>query len=235
MESIHVPTLPSECISNTVQGDGIKTDGFTFAQLQAKKMDMEAKLQALGSVMDSHKVNMKTPLITPDGFPRADLDVALIRTTRAKIIHIQNDLKSLMSVIERHIHAYFASKSQDDVTEDSDLKLDLKTTISSPSQTNKHTLDRCLAKVNSIVHNSPSAVAGLQIGDKISSFGHINFSNHDCLNQIKNLVQESEGRLIHVQVMRELKCGQIQELTLSLTPSKSWGGRGLLGCHILPL
>ncbi|EPQ67186.1 Bgt-1963 [Blumeria graminis f. sp. tritici] len=193
METIHAPTLPSGSNSNTVQGDGIQTDGFTFAQLQAKKMDMEAKLQALGSVMDLHEVDMKTPLITQDGFPRADLDVALIRTTRAKIIHIQNDLKSLMSVIERHIHAYFASKGQDDVTEDSELKSDLKTTTSSPSHTNKHTLARCFAKVNSIVYNSPSAAAGLQIGDKISSFGHINFSNHDRLNQIKNLVQESEG------------------------------------------
>ena len=26
-----------------------------------------------------------------------------------------------------------------------------------------------------------------------------------------------------------------QELQLSLTPKANWGGRGLLGCHLLPL
>lgn len=29
--------------------------------------------------------------------------------------------------------------------------------------------------------------------------------------------------------------GQTQELRLTLVPRQNWGGRGMLGCHILPL
>lgn len=65
----------------------------SFAELQLKKDNMEAELKALSGVLDSvscgrlpvmvphstngsqHRVNMDTPLLTPDGFPRADIDV----------------------------------------------------------------------------------------------------------------------------------------------------------------
>ena len=37
---------------------------------------MEEELKALSSVLDSHGVDMNTSLLTADGFPRSDLDVA---------------------------------------------------------------------------------------------------------------------------------------------------------------
>ncbi|KAI5271647.1 putative 26S proteasome regulatory subunit [Ascosphaera acerosa] len=58
---------------------------------------------------------MTTSLLTFDGFPRTDIDVATsqfyttFRTTRARIIHRRNDYKSLMDVLEKKMHEHFAA------------------------------------------------------------------------------------------------------------------------------
>jgi 26S proteasome non-ATPase regulatory subunit 9 len=92
MENLHAPTVPSGPTSVPLT-NGTNT-GLSLAQLQAKKDNIEAEIRALSSVLDSvrhshkytlqnryinviqHGVDMNTRLITPDGFPRADLDVA---------------------------------------------------------------------------------------------------------------------------------------------------------------
>ena len=91
MENLHAPTVPSGPTSVPAI-NGNHTAGLSFAQLQAKKGNLESELRALSSVLDSvctmsfvssvmlilfqHGVDMNTRLTTPDGFPRADLDVA---------------------------------------------------------------------------------------------------------------------------------------------------------------
>merc|ERR1712144_201369 len=75
MENLHAPTVPSGPTSGPV-ANGTQSSGLTLAQLQAKKDNLEAEIRALGGVLDSHGVDMNTRLLTPDGFPRADLDVA---------------------------------------------------------------------------------------------------------------------------------------------------------------
>jgi len=96
MENLHAPTVPSG--PTTVPAlNGSQTNGLTFAQLQAKKDNIEAEIRALGSVLESvgspsnsvmpgteilqHGVDMNTRLLTPDGFPRADIDVAQSNTS----------------------------------------------------------------------------------------------------------------------------------------------------------
>lgn len=72
-----------------------------MAELQQKKANMEAELRALGGVLDSvsgqratrlraegltapkHGVDMNTPLLTRDGYPRADIDVAQSKSSFA--------------------------------------------------------------------------------------------------------------------------------------------------------
>ena len=73
MDNIHAPTVPSGPTSSAHTNG--HAEHLSFAELQKKKDDIEAELKALGSVLDSHNVNMETPLLTRDGFPRADIDV----------------------------------------------------------------------------------------------------------------------------------------------------------------
>lgn len=53
MENLHAPTVPSGPTSGRGHTNGLKTDGLTIDELQAKKDSMEAELRALGGVLDS--------------------------------------------------------------------------------------------------------------------------------------------------------------------------------------
>jgi 26S proteasome non-ATPase regulatory subunit 9 len=53
MENLHAPTVPSGPVSGPASTNGIQTDGLTFAQLQAKKDNIEAEIKALSGVLDS--------------------------------------------------------------------------------------------------------------------------------------------------------------------------------------
>ncbi|KAL3424816.1 26S proteasome non-ATPase regulatory subunit 9 [Phlyctema vagabunda] len=234
MENLHAPTVPSGPTSAAGATNGVQTNGLSFSQLQAKKDNLEAEISALSSVLDSHGVDMSTRLITPDGFPRADLDVAQIRTTRARIIYLRNDYKSLMSVIEKHIHEHFARQAEEsregNTNSNNELATPGSSDIPAPQQ-----LGPPFAKVNSVVAGSPAESAGLKVGDEIRNFGYVNRSNHDGLKRVGECVQGNEGRNVMVKVSRADASQRRQELQLTLTPRKDWGGRGLLGCHILPL
>ena len=52
MENLHAPTVPSGPTSAPVT-NGNQTAGLSFAQLQAKKDNLEAEIRALSSVLDS--------------------------------------------------------------------------------------------------------------------------------------------------------------------------------------
>ncbi|TGO46749.1 hypothetical protein BOTNAR_0567g00030 [Botryotinia narcissicola] len=227
MENLHAPTIPSGPTSGPGAANGMQTNGLTFAQLQAKKDNIEAEIKALSG----HAVDMNTRLLTPDGFPRADLDVAQIRTTKSQIIYLKNDHKALMSVIEKHIHEHFARLAETPNTEEPAVD-EVQASRIVPSFDEPAPLDVPFAKVKSVAAGSPADEAGLKAGDTIRNFGYVNHANNDGLKRVGECVQGNEGREVMVKVSRDL--GR-QELQLSLTPRRKWGGRGLLGCKILPL
>jgi 26S proteasome regulatory subunit N4 len=71
---------------------------------------------------------------------------------------------------------------------------------------------------------------GLQPNDKIVKFGICYAHNNAKLARVAEIVQVSEGRTIDVVVLRD--GGRV---SLKLTPRSGWGGRGMLGCHLLPM
>ncbi|EHA57451.1 hypothetical protein MCOR27_011042 [Pyricularia oryzae] len=232
MDSLHAPTIPSgPTTAPTANG---RAGHLTIAELQRKKDDLEAELRALGGVLESHNVDMNTNLLTPDGFPRADIDVPQIRTTRARIIHLRNDYKDLMATIEKQLHEHFASLN-DEEEEDITANRQQEQQASQLTDSVPETLELPFAKVNSVVDNSPADSAGLKAGDLVRNFGYVNRTNHDGLKKVAECVQGNEGQTILVKVSRSTGSGQTQELQLSIRPRRDWGGRGLLGCHIIPI
>ncbi|KAI0102921.1 hypothetical protein GGR51DRAFT_525865 [Nemania sp. FL0031] len=230
MDTLHAPTVPSGPSSRPLANGNVKQ--LSFAELQQKKDNMEAELKALGGVLDSHGVNMETPLLTRDGFPRADIDVAQIRTTRSRIIHLKNDYKDLMNAIEKHLHEHFASLQGAEDAAPTAVPANRATMM---GDSIPETLDVPFAKVNSVVADSPAEAAGLRAGDEIRNFGYVNKDNNDGLKKVAECVQGNEGQRVLVKITRRGDSGTQQELQLYLTPRRNWGGRGLLGCHIIPI
>ncbi|KZF24236.1 26S proteasome non-ATPase regulatory subunit 9 [Xylona heveae TC161] len=249
MDDIHAPTVTSgPTTSGSGVANGSNLEHLSLMELIAEKDKVEEELKALGSVLDSHNVNMNTSLTTFDGYPRADIDVAQIRTTRARIIRLRNDFKNLMSKIETGLHSHYsaaaaaaaAATSQPPATHHEGPTVGGASTASSvPGSVNAASasglIETPFAKVNSVVEGSPADEAGLKAGDRVRRFGTATWLNHEKLTKVAEVVRQNEGRPIQVKIVRKNPMTQAdQELLLHLTPRSGWGGRGLLGCHLVP-
>lgn len=223
---LHVPSGPTSSATG-----GAPSDNLTLPQLITRKDNLEAELKALGSVLDSHGVNMNTTLTTFDGYPRDDVDVAQVRVTRARIIALRNDWKSIMDRIEKGLHAQFEDMKKNGTTDTTPPSAAGPLTVD-PSTVSA--LETPFTKVNSVEHGSPAHEAGLKAGDLIRSFGDANWMNHDRLRNVGEVVQRNLGRPILVKIVRGTG-SQAQELQLRVTPRAGWGGRGTLGCHVVPI
>lgn len=106
------------------------------------------------------------------------------------------------------------------------------------------------AKVNTVANGSPAQQAGLQVDDEVLRFGELAATTaHRSPTQrdLGNLpTAVREGAEVIVMVLRkgtsadpsggaELAATRRVIKQLRLTPASGWGGRGLLGCHLLPL
>ncbi|KAI9189108.1 putative 26S proteasome regulatory subunit [Blastocladiella emersonii ATCC 22665] len=183
--------------------------------LMAEKDALEADLTTMHDVLKSHKVSVDDPLVDAQGFPRADVDVYAIRKLRTDIISRRNDLKDMYKRIEAallDVHKFPAEPAA--------------APPANGGASSRPT--RPFARVNAVSPDSPASAAGLKRGDHILGFGSLDATNHDSLKALLPLVAAHENRALAIIVQRES-----ETLTLSLTPRK-WGGRGLLGCHIVP-
>ena len=111
-----------------------------------------------------------------------------VRTTRARIIHLRNDYKALVSKLELGLHDHHAAYQASQPA--------LASTSSQPSGNSAASsgiVDAPFAKVNSIVTGSPVDQAGLKTGDRIRKFENVNFMNHERLSKVAEAVQRNKG------------------------------------------
>jgi 26S proteasome regulatory subunit N4 len=206
MEDLHAPTVASGPTSHS-QINGTEKEP-TFQELVTQKENLEAELDALGSVLDSvwfkidmnprsearlisyhkHGVNMNTSLTTFDGYPRADIDVAQIRTTRARIIRLKNDHKAVMKKLEVAVQEQFAAKAAENEASRAQEQAQPTEEPSSSSA-----IEPPFARVNTVTPRSPADQAGLKADDKVVRFGTANFTNHERLRKVAQVVQQNEN------------------------------------------
>jgi 26S proteasome regulatory subunit N4 len=116
------------------------------------------------------------------------------RLTRVRIIHLRNDHKEIMKHLERGLHAHFAALEQASAASATTPTPATQTTINPAIATSQNEIVEIpFAKVNSIVNGSPADQAGLKVGDRICSFGGVNWVNHARLSKVAEVVQQNEG------------------------------------------
>ncbi|KAI0345968.1 hypothetical protein BDW22DRAFT_1353611 [Trametopsis cervina] len=187
--------------------------------LMLRKDAIEAEISSRFEILKANNCTMQTPLVDAEGFPRADMDIWEVRHARVRIIELRNDLNATMESIYKGLQGVY------------DPTLVINEEPSVPSSSNPSGLDP-FAKVDGVAPGSPAASAGLTRDDLILSFGSLtkaSFSSNSLV-PLANLVAANENHEIAVRVLRT---GD-EIVTLSFTPRKGWGGRGLLGCHIVP-
>ncbi|KAJ3741655.1 hypothetical protein EV360DRAFT_57839 [Lentinula raphanica] len=188
-------------------------------ELMDRKKNIEAEIGAHITILKANQSTMQSPLVDPDGFPRADIDIYAVRGARVRIIELRNDLKDVTAAIGKALEVIYSqpqSEPRKDIPESTATSKEL-----SP-----------FARVDGVAPGSPAAEAGLCREDLIVKFGQLVSTSFTSgsLSPIAELVGASENQSIGIRVLRK---GQSTTF-LSLTPRKGWGGRGMLGCHIAP-
>lgn len=189
---------------------------------------IEQSLDEYAAVLDRNHIDLTTPLITPDGYPRSDIDVASVRIARTAIIRLRNDYKAIEKQMESAVHEAFKNGTS--------IESERQAATPDNAQTAAAAVDAAFCFINSVASGSPAESAGFLKDDKIVTFGLINLTNHDKLQGLAREVQRALGqsRAIPVTITRQEQ-GLPVVLKKSLRPQNDWGGRGSVGAHFLPI
>ena len=200
--------------------DDIDFESLNFIQLSHVKDEIENQLNILFDLL-RHKYNadMDTPLVTPDGFPRSDLDVVTIRLLRIRIIRLRNDDRKVIHLLDDRMAQEFATRKQHrGRRRRTDYILYIKVPHSiCPSE--RSSLWRTCFQFR------------VEEGDQIIVFDDdIHAANNNKLGSLVSRVRSKQNEEIKV----DLKRGE-ERITLKLIPSDNWDGQGLLGCRLIPI
>ncbi|CBQ72760.1 related to 26S proteasome non-ATPase regulatory subunit 9 [Sporisorium reilianum SRZ2] len=186
-----------------------RTQAMALLELQKQ---LDADMARHTAVLASNGITMQTPLIDAHGFPLADKDLMAIRTAKQRINVLRNDSKAVRDRVAQL------------------LQLAINGDAVAQPATPKVQESKPFAKVNSVAEASPAQTAGLIQGDLIVKFGSVTADEPKGLAALAAPGVVVDGTSIQLLVDR-----QGQAVNLTLTPRAGWGGRGLLGCHLLPL
>ncbi|KAJ1599224.1 hypothetical protein NDA14_004671 [Ustilago hordei] len=202
-----------------------RTEAMSLLELQKQ---LDADISRHMAVLTYNGVNMATPLIDPHGFPLGNKDLMAIRSARQRINVLRNDSKALRDRISKLLELAI---NGDALPPSSSVAATASTRGTTGSQQEL----RAFAIVNSVADNSPAQTAGLEAGDQILKFSRVTAEDPEGLGALAALAAPGvvvDGAGIELLVQRE---GVADTVVLTLIPRAGWGGRGLLGCHLLPL
>jgi 26S proteasome non-ATPase regulatory subunit 9 len=198
----------------------------TYEELLGRKIQIEEEISELYKILEEEgNVGMTGKLVDTEGYPRADLDLYKVKSTRQKINCLQNDFKHLMERMEQELIKIHANK-EESVNHTS-------TNITNNLQSEKH---KPFLKVTQVDFGSPSFEAGFKLNDKIVQFGPFTISNTRNLSEIAEHVKSKVDKIILVSILRSENNKENSEtkMILKLIP-KSWNGQGFLGCKLVNL
>lgn len=213
-------------------------------KLMEKRTTLEAEMNALIETLSQPGgPGLTGNLVDSEGFPRADIDIPTVRGHRHRLAELQNDHKDITETINQNILVLHSAKltatsttaknSSDalgSTIQDSSVNVGISGSFNyavgdtSCAMDTDVLLGRPFAVVDEIIESSPAAEDGLELGDQVVKFGHVEFGEN--LNQrLAAEAQAYQGQEVPMVVLR-----QGAPISLTVTP-RAWAGFGLLGCH----
>ncbi|KAI5676243.1 hypothetical protein M9H77_07193 [Catharanthus roseus] len=211
-------------------------------KLMEKRSALEAEMNAIiESLCQPGGPGLSRNLVDSEGFPRADIDIPTVRANRCRLAVLRNDHEDITEKINQNIQVLHSAKlaptsvaaedTSDMVTNNHSTNIGISATSnysdlgSTSSAMNVDViLSKPFAMVDEITEGSPAAEDGLQLGDQVVKFGHVEFGEN-LLQRLAAEAQANRGQALPMIVLRQ---GAI--INLTVTP-RVWEGRGLLGCH----
>lgn len=208
-------------------------DGHDLQTLQIIKQDIEAQLSTLFDILKTRlRADMDTQLVSSDGFPRSDVDVVGIRLVRVRIIRLRNDHRQVLRHLEQRMVEHFQRARQSNNLLETDTETITNDAMEEDENTTTaRTYHIPFANVLEVAVNGPAHIAGLQEGDMIVLFDDIHAGNFRSLQELSIVVQRLLEQTVPVHVIG----ADSSRRTLTLRPRVNWGGRGALGCRIVPI
>jgi len=206
--------------------------------LQREVLEIEA--DAIFSELTSVGVNGEPPaglkgsLIDEEGFPRGDIDIYNVRNKRRRLAEINTDHKILMKTMEGLTTQIFEISRNTFLLEEQEARKAEKPDISPPIEVISNVFPKTvghlipMAILDEVLDLSPASQSGIKNGDLLLKFGSIVAEDSSALQSIARLVGSSVEKPIDLLIKRN---EELIEMTLI---PRTWGGRGLLGCHLTP-
>ncbi|KAN0066515.1 putative 26S proteasome regulatory subunit [Thecaphora frezii] len=203
----------------------------------SKRVDEE--LQFHQATLSANGVGLKSSLIDANGFPLPDKDLVAIRSARNRIAMLHSDSRAVRERVSKLLELAINGDPTDAATARTTTASERNTSGSIPALSTTATTASLqpFARINSVAVGSPAEAAGLRSQDLVLRFSSIDYRNSDGLKALARPGVVVDGVALEVVVQRGGSAPlQTQDATtLRLVPASGWGGRGLLGCHIVPL
>lgn len=193
-----------------------------------KRETLEREIEETCDLLQSHKVGRNEPLVSPDGYPRHDIDVATVRQLRVQLIRQENDMKALLEQIRNSLTSAFPKNNASDSSSSSSSPPTVSTKSTGTADTSSTTHQKDLepfCEVRSVVSKSIGDNAGLEAGDRIIKFG-----NATKITELGSEVRShTTSKLPLAVLLLKNKSNEISTVELNVEEGKS------LGCHIVPV
>lgn len=200
--------LNESIIDSTIVTSVQRLDELALSEVLQLKAAIEQELEKHFGALKSQGLDLSSPLITEDGFPREDIDVLQVRLTRRYLNMLRNDLRNVIDRSHLLLNNHFQASNPAEQPRDSSSTVPF-------------------ALIYDILPNGPLHVAGALENDKLIAIAHVNATNHSNLSLLQKTIRENENVPLPIRVQRNEEV-----LDLTITPSRQWNGPGLLGARL---
>ncbi|QLL33979.1 hypothetical protein HG536_0F03040 [Torulaspora globosa] len=200
--------LNESIIDSTIAERVQRLNELALSEVLQLKAAIEQELEKHFGALKSQGVDLSSPLITEDGFPREDIDVLQVRLTRRYLNMLRNDLRDVIDRSQFLLNDHFQASNP------AERPIDSTSIVP-------------FAQIYDILPNGPLDVAGVRESDKLIAIANVNATNHSNLSLLQKTIRENENVPLPIRVLRNQEV-----LDLTMTPSRQWNGPGLLGARL---